>query len=105
MLNISANTTPLRKSKFNFHSIHLTSTDPAEVSVSLTIPGILFTINSTMAGSQFYSYPQFQTVVSLEHGVIPYVPEIEQEQCIPTRSRIWRELILANASELVGGAK
>lgn len=101
MLNQTQNTTPLRKSRFTFHSIYLTSTEPAEVSVSLTIPGILFTLNSTMAGSQFYSYPQFQTVVSLEHAVIPYVPEIEQEQCIPTRSRLWRELITAAVPEMV----
>lgn len=101
MFKTTESTRPLRKSRFNFHSINLTNTEPAEVSVNLTIPGVLFTLNSTMAGSQFYSYPQFQTVVSLEHAVIPYVPEIEQEQCIPTRSRLWRELITAAVPEMV----
>ncbi len=84
---------PLRKSKFTFSTIELTKSEPAEVTVSLIFPGHLPCFESTMTGSQFYSYSQFQTVIALDHGIQPYVVEVEQSRCSRQRSLIYREFI------------
>lgn len=84
---------PLRKSKFTFSKIELTKSEPAEVTASLLFPGHLISYKSTMTGSQFYSYGQFQTVIALDHGIQPYVVEVEQSRCSRQRALIWREFI------------
>ncbi|WP_298860759.1 hypothetical protein [uncultured Gimesia sp.] len=97
---VSKKTIPLRKSKFTFSSIELTKSDPAEVTVSLIFPGHLPCFESTMTGSQFYKYGQFQTVIALDHGIQPYVVEVEQSRCSRQRALIWREFFSYYLPEL-----
>jgi hypothetical protein len=100
MIISTESTTPLRKSRFTFSSIELTKPDPAEVTVSLLFPGHLPCFQSTMTGNQFYSYGQFQTVISLDHGILPYVVEVEQSRCSRQRSMLWRGFISFYLPEL-----
>ncbi len=97
------NSIPLRKSRFTFQSISLTKSDPAEVEVSLIFPAHLPCFHSTMTGQEFYSYSQFQTVVSLDHGILPYVVDVEQSRCSRQRALIWREFISFYLPELNHG--
>ncbi len=98
---VSNNSIALRKSKFTFSSIELTKSEPAQVTVSLIFPGHLPCFESTMTGNQFYAYGQFQTVIALDHGIHPYVVEVEQSRCSRQRSLIWREFINSYLPELV----
>ena len=91
MSKVAENSIPLRRSKFTFNSISVTKTDPAEVEVSLIFPAHLPCFHSTMAGQDFFSYGRFQTVVSLDHGILPYVVEVEQSRCSRQRALIWRD--------------
>lgn len=94
------NSIPLLCSKFTFNSITVTKTDPAEVEVSLIFPAHLPCFHSTMAGQDFYSYGRFQTVVSLDHGILPYVVEVEESRCSRQRSMLWKSFISFYLPEL-----
>ncbi|WP_298863721.1 hypothetical protein [uncultured Gimesia sp.] len=93
MMSEKQKSIPLRKSKFTFSNIELTNTEPKQVTVSLLFPGHLISYESTMTGKQFRAYGQFQSVIALEHGIQPYVVEVEQSRCSRQRALIWREFI------------
>lgn len=92
---------PLRSSQFSFTGISLTSTEPKRFEVSLSFPGVLYSHESTLTGNQLFSYSEFQNAIAVDHGVIPYVPEIDQARGTHKRSQLWRSVIASFSPELV----
>ncbi|QDU50279.1 hypothetical protein Pan110_26240 [Gimesia panareensis] len=91
---------PLRKTQFPFSEIKLIKAEPKRFAVSISIPGFLYSIESTLTGNQLFSYGEFQKVIASEHGVFAYVPEIDQARGTHKRSQLWRAFINSHLSEL-----
>jgi len=91
----------IRKSQFSFSEIKLIKTEPKRFLVSISIPGFLYSFESIMTGNQLFGYSEFQKVITSEHGIFPYVPEIDQARGTHKRSQLWRAFINSHLSELV----
>ena len=100
---VPTNSIPLRKSRFSFSEIKLRKTEPKRFLVSIAIRGrgFLYSFESILTGNQLFSYSEFQKVIASEHGVFPYVPEIDQVRGTRKRSQLWRAFINSHLLELV----
>ncbi|QDV18734.1 hypothetical protein Pan153_33950 [Gimesia panareensis] len=92
---------PLRKSQFSISGIILNEEEPKRFAVNISIPGFLYSIESTLTGNQLFSYSEFQKVIASEHGVFAYVTEIDQARGTHKRSQLWRAFINSHLPELV----
>lgn len=90
----------IRKSRFTFSEFKLVKTEPKRFFVSISIPGFLYSFESTMTGNQLFSYSEFQKVITSDHGVFPYVSEIDQARGTHKRSQLWLAFINSHLKEL-----
>jgi len=94
------NTIPFRKSQFSFQSIDLISSDRKQAKVSVSLPGYLYSFEITLTVRRLFRYGEFQTAFVEVHGVVPYIPEVEQERSFPRRAKVWSDTIKSFITEL-----